>query len=154
VGLPFSTVFYLGATLVAGLVLKYTIIGRRLYAIGGDEKTARYAGINVDKWIILAFVVSGVCAALAGILFTARLGSVDAPLGVGYELTAIAIAVIGGTSLSGGRGSPYGTLLGGMVLAASLNLLNVWGVGTWYQNLVVGGVLIAAVVIGRRRSGA
>ena len=119
--------------------------GGRFYAIGGNEKAALYAGIKTRRYVVLAYTISGLCAALAGIIFTARLKSVDAPLAAGYELTAIAIAVIGGTALAGGIGSPWRTLLGSIAFAAGLNLLAIWGVGTWYQNLAIGIVLILSV---------
>ena len=113
------------------------------------------SGINIPLWIVLSFVGSGLFAAIAGVLFTARLASVDAPLAAGYELSAIAVAAIGGTSLSGGRGSAYRTFLGALVLAAVMNLMNMLGIGTWYQNLVLGLVVILAVAaadFGRRRT--
>jgi ribose/xylose/arabinose/galactoside ABC-type transport system permease subunit len=146
-GVPISMLIYAVVFAVLAWVVGQTVIGQRLYAIGGEERTARYAGIPIERWVVLAYVVSGVCAAIAGVLFTARLKSVDAPLAAGYELTAIAIAVIGGTTLSGGRGSPWRTLCGGIVLAAGLNLLTLWGVSSWTQNIVVGIALIAAVAL-------
>jgi ribose/xylose/arabinose/galactoside ABC-type transport system permease subunit len=144
---PMSLIIYVAVFALLAWVVGQTIVGRRLYAIGGEERTARYAGIPVERWVVLAYVASGVCAAIAGILFTARLKSVDAPLASGYELTAIAIAVIGGTTLSGGQGSPWRTLCGGVVLAMGLNLLTLWSVNSWVQNIVVGLVLIAAVAL-------
>lgn len=154
-GIPFSMWVCIALFAVLALVLGCTVAGRRIYAIGGHERTAELAGIKVGFWVVAAFTVSGLFAAVAGVLFTARLASVDAPLAGGYELSAIAVAAIGGTSLSGGRGSPYRTLLGALVLAAMLNLMNLLGIGTWYQNLALGIVVILAVALaeyGRRRS--
>lgn len=144
-GLPVSFLIFLAVLLVLMAFVNGTVRGSRFYAIGGNEKAALYAGIKTHRYVVLAFVISGVCAAIAGIVFTARLKSVDAPLAAGYELTAIAIAVIGGTALSGGVGSPWRTLLGAVAFASGLNLLAIWGVGTWYQNLTIGIVLIVAV---------
>ena len=144
-GIPFSFVVFLLVLLALALLIGATAFGRRIYAIGGNEKAAAYAGLKTDRVVILAFAISGLCAAIAGVLFTARLKSVDAPLASGYELTAIAIAVIGGTALSGGIGSPWRTLLGAVAFAAGLNLLSIWGVGTWYQNLAIGLALLVAV---------
>lgn len=144
-GLPVSFLIFIAVLLVLMAFVNGTVRGGRFYAIGGNEKAALYAGIKTQRYVVLAFVISGVCAAIAGIVFTARLKSVDAPLAAGYELTAIAIAVIGGTALSGGIGSPWRTLLGAVAFASGLNLLAIWGVGTWYQNLVIGIVLIVAV---------
>jgi len=154
-GIPFS--MWVCLLLFGGLALLLGrgVAGRRIYAIGGHERTAGLAGIRVRSWIVAAYTLCGGFAAIAGLLFCARLGSVDAPLAPGYELTAIAVAVVGGTSLLGGRGSPYRTLLGALVLAGLLNLLNMLGVDTWYQNLITGLVLLFAVTLaeqGRRRS--
>ena len=154
-GIPFSMLVCLVLFGVLALVLGRTVAGRRIYAIGGHERTAELSGINVPLWIVLSFTASGLFAAIAGVLFTARLASVDAPLAGGYELSAIAVAAIGGTSLSGGRGSAYRTLLGALVLAAVMNLMNILGIDTWYQNLVLGFVVILAVAaadFGRRRT--
>lgn len=144
-GLPASFLIFLLVFAAMLLFVNGTLSGGRFYAIGGNEKAALYAGIKTARHVVLAYVISGVCAAIAGIVFTARLKSVDAPLASGYELTAIAIAVIGGTALSGGVGSPWRTLLGSVAFAAGLNLLAIWGVGTWYQNLAIGVVLILSV---------
>ena len=154
-GVPVSMWVCLALFALLALVLGRTVAGRRIYAIGGHERTAEVSGINIPLWIILAFTGSGLFAAIAGVLFTARLASVDAPLAAGYELSAIAVAAIGGTSLSGGRGSAYRTFLGALVLAAVINLMNMLGIGTWYQNLVLGLVVILAVAaadFGRRRT--
>ncbi|MCP4318187.1 MAG: ABC transporter permease [Hyphomicrobiales bacterium] len=148
-GVPFSFVIFTAICVLAMLVLRYTIVGRRLMAIGGDEKAALLAGINVKFWVIFTFVISGFCAGLAGILFTSRLQSVDAPLALGFELTAIAFAVVGGVSLSGGRGSPYRTFLGALVISTMLNVFNMWGLNTWYQNIATGGIVILVVMIDR-----
>jgi ribose/xylose/arabinose/galactoside ABC-type transport system permease subunit len=146
-GIPLSTLVFLVVLVALILFVNGTVAGGRFYALGGSERAARYAGIRTERYVVLAYVLSGLCAAVAGILFTARLKSVDAPLASGYELTAIAIAVIGGTALSGGVGSPWRTLLGSLVFASGLNLLAIWGIGTWYQNLIIGTVLIVAVAL-------
>jgi ribose transport system permease protein len=154
-GVPVSMWVCLALFALLALVLGRTVAGRRIYAIGGHERTAEVSGINIPLWIILSFIASGLFAAIAGVLFTARLASVDAPLAAGYELSAIAVAAIGGTSLSGGCGSAYRTFLGALVLAAVMNLMNMLGIGTWYQNLVLGFVVILAVAaadFGRRRT--
>lgn len=146
---PFSFFIYILVTIMAMLVLRYTIVGRRLMAIGGDEKAAMLAGINVKFWIVFSFIVCGFCAGLAGVLFTSRLQSVDAPLALGFELTAIAFAVVGGVSLSGGRGSPYRAFLGALVISTVLNIFNMWGLNTWYQNIATGGIVILVVMLDR-----
>jgi len=148
-GIPFSFIIYALITGLAALVLRYTIVGRRLMAIGGDEKAAILAGINTRFWVIFTFVVSGFCAGLAGVLFTSRLQSVDAPLALGFELTAIAFAVVGGVSLAGGKGSPYRAFLGALVISAMLNVFNMWGLNTWYQNISTGLIVILVVMADR-----
>ncbi len=144
-GIPFSFVVFLAVLILLAWLMAKTDFGRHIYAIGGNEKAAIFAGLKTNRIVVVAFVISGLCSAIAGILFTSRLASVDAPLASGYELTAIAIAVIGGTALSGGVGSPWRTLLAAVAFAAGLNLLSIWGVGTWYQNLAVGLTLLVAV---------
>ena len=144
-GAPASFLIFLAVLAALIFFVNGTVSGGRFYAIGGNEKAALYAGVRTARYVVLAYIISGCCAAIAGIVFTARLKSVDAPLAAGYELTAIAIAVIGGTALSGGVGSPWRTLLGSVAFAGGLNLLAIWGVGSWYQNLIIGVVLILSV---------
>lgn len=144
-GIPFSFVVFCIVLFCLGWLVGRSNFGRHIYAIGGNEKAAIFAGLKTNKIVVVAFVISGLCSAVAGVLFTARLASVDAPLASGYELTAIAIAVIGGTALSGGVGSPWRTLIAAVAFAAGLNLLSIWGVSSWYQNLAVGLALLVAV---------
>lgn len=144
-GVPVSFLIFLAVLAALIAFVNGTVLGSRFYAIGGNETATLYAGIATARYVVLAFAISGLCAAIAGIVFTARLKSVDAPLAMGYELTAIAIAVIGGTALAGGVGSPWRTLLGATAFSAGLNLLAIWGVSTWYQNLAIGFVLILSV---------
>jgi len=146
-GMPTGFLIFLAALAVMLLFLKGTVAGSRFYAIGGNEIATMYAGIKTARYVVAAFAISGGCAALAGIVLTARLKSVEAPLGGGYELTAIAIAVIGGVSLAGGIGSPWRTFLATLLFALGLNLFGLWGVSTSYQNLIIGLVLIVAVGI-------
>lgn len=146
-GVPFSALVYILMTIAATLILRYSLVGRRLMAIGGDEHAARLSGINTRYWVIFTFVVCGFCAGLAGVLFTSRLQSVDAPLALGFELTAIAFAVVGGVSLAGGKGSPYRAFLGALVISTMLNIFNMWGLNTWYQNISTGAIVILVVMI-------
>lgn len=150
-GIPTGFLIFAATLAVMFCFLKYTVVGSRFYAIGGNEVATLYAGIKTGRYVVLAFTVSGLCSALAGIVLTARLKSVDAPLGAGYELTAIAIAVIGGVSLGGGTGSPWRTMLASILFAMGLNVLGLLGVGTWYQNLAIGLVLVIAVGISSYR---
>ena len=150
--IPFSTWIFVLMTIIGSLIMKYTIVGRRIYSIGGDEKTSRLAGINVTFWVILAFIMSGFCASVAGILFSSRLQTVDAPLAVGFELTAIAFAVVGGVSLTGGRGSPYRAFLGTLIMGALFSLFSMWGLNTWHRNIVVGIIIILVVMLDQKKN--
>ncbi len=150
--IPFSTWIFVIMTILASLMMRYTIVGRRIYSIGGDEKTSRLAGINVTFWIILAFIFSGFCSSVAGVLFSSRLQTVDAPLAVGFELTAIAFAVVGGVSLTGGRGSPYRAFLGTLVMGALFSLFSMWGLNTWHRNIVVGVIIILVVMLDQNKN--
>jgi len=150
--IPFSTWVFVLMTIIGSLIMKYTIVGRRIYSIGGDEKTSRLAGINVTFWVILAFIMSGFCASVAGILFSSRLQTVDAPLAVGFELTAIAFAVVGGVSLTGGRGSPYRAFLGTLIMGALFSLFSMWGLNTWHRNIVVGIIIILVVILDQKKN--
>ena len=150
--IPFSTWVFVLMTIIGSLIMKYTIVGRRIYSIGGDEKTSKLAGINVTFWVILAFMMSGFCASVAGILFSSRLQTVDAPLAVGFELTAIAFAVVGGVSLTGGRGSPYRAFLGTLIMGALFSLFSMWGLNTWHRNIVVGIIIILVVILDQKKN--
>ena len=150
--IPFSTWVFVLMTIIGSFIMKYTIVGRRIYSIGGDEKTSRLAGINVTFWVILAFIMSGFCASVAGILFSSRLQTVDAPLAVGFELTAIAFAVVGGVSLTGGRGSPYRAFLGTLIMGALFSLFSMWGLNTWHRNIVVGIIIILVVILDQKKN--
>lgn len=146
-GVPVVAFLFAAVFAAMAWLLHAHVAGNRIYAIGGDEKTAAFAGVQVKRWIVLVYMASGLCAALAGLVFTSRLTSVDAPMCSGYELSAIAIAVLGGTSLAGGHGSPYRTLCAALVFAIGLNLLTLHNVAAWYQDLIIGTVLVAAVAL-------
>ncbi|UVC08539.1 ABC transporter permease [Rhizobium sp. TH2] len=148
-GIPVSFVLLLFLVSLAQSFLSRTVAGNRLYAIGGNETATLYSGIKTNRYIVAAFALSGLFATMGGLVFTARLKSVEAALAQGYELTAIAIAVIGGVALAGGTGSLWRVLLAAVAFSAGLNLLAMWGVPTWYQNLTIGAVLILAVSLSR-----
>ncbi|SHF83477.1 ribose ABC transporter membrane protein [Modicisalibacter ilicicola DSM 19980] len=131
-------------------VLHHTRFGRHVYAVGGGEKVARLSGINVNRIKISVYAISGACAALAGVVLTARLGSAQPTAGTGYELDAIAAVVIGGTSLMGGRGRIFGTLIGALVIGVLNNALNIMGVSSYYQMIAKGAVILLAVLIDSR----
>jgi len=131
----------------AGVALRYTRFGRLVYAVGSNEKAARLSGVNVFAVKTTVYALSGALAGLAGVLLTSRLQSANALLGLGYELNAIAAVVIGGTSLMGGQGSVLGTLLGVLIYGMIQNCLNLFGVDPFWQEVVIGAVIIAVVLL-------
>lgn len=141
----------ISAVMLAQGVLSRTVFGRNLYAIGGSEQTAYLSGIPVARLKITVFAIAGGLAGLGGLFNAARLSSADPNAGVGMELSAIAAVVIGGTSLTGGRGSVLGTFLGVLVLATLGNGLAQLGVQEPLKRLLTGGVIILAVVLDRLR---
>ncbi|GGQ54328.1 ABC transporter permease [Kitasatospora griseola] len=153
-GLP-TMVWLLVLTAVAvHLLLTYTDIGRNIYAIGGNDAAARLAGINLNKYLVSAYALSGMVAALAGILLTARTGSGQPVSGSeGLELQSITAAALGGCALKGGKGTIGGTLLAVALLGALQNGLTVQGINAFWQNVAQGALLVAAVVIQQRRNG-
>jgi ribose/xylose/arabinose/galactoside ABC-type transport system permease subunit len=143
---PIPLIIFLLVGGTATFLLRYTIVGRRIYAIGGNEKAALFAGINTNAWKLAAFAMSGFCAALASLMYSSYLASADPQQAVGYELSAIAIVVLGGTTLEGGRGKVSGTLLAALVLGILNNILELIGLRIWYQQVIIGCIIIAAVM--------
>ncbi len=157
-GLPMPIVVMIIVFVLATWVLNQTRFGVHLRAIGGNPETARLAGIPVARDTLLVYIISGVMAALGGILLTARLWSAQPTAGVGFELDAIAAPVLGGTSLFGGIGSTTGTLIGAFIMGTLSNGLNLLDVSSYYQQVIKGAVFILAVLIDvyakRRMAGA
>lgn len=141
---PVSFVIFVAIGALVALVLKFTKVGPAIYATGGNEKGAIYSGVKTGRWKVAAFVFCGFCAGVAALFYSARLGSVEPAQAFGYELSAIAIAVIGGTTLEGGRGTAVGTMLGAVVLAVVINIATLEGVVVWYQTVITGAIIIAA----------
>jgi ribose transport system permease protein len=136
-------------------MLRYTDVGRNIYAIGGNSTAARLAGIDLNRYIVGVYVMVGVVAAVAGILLTARTGSGQPTSGSqGLELQSITAAALGGCSLQGGKGTVTGTILAVILLGVLTNGLTVLGVNSFWQDVAQGTLLIAAVVIQQRRHGA
>lgn len=154
--LPYPVLVLVAAAVATGLLLRRTYAGRAMYAIGGNAEAARLSGIRVDRQQVLVYALSGLFAAVAGILLAARLASAQPEAGTGYELDAIAAVVIGGASLSGGVGTAVGTLIGALILAILRNGLNLLDVSAFWQQVVIGAVIAAAVLfdtLRRRRRG-
>jgi ribose transport system permease protein len=132
---------------ITGLVLTRTNLGRRMYAIGGNEEAAKLSGIDVRRQKLWIYALSGLFAAAAGLVLAGRLGSAGPQAAVGYELDAIAAVVIGGASLSGGVGRATGTLVGALVLAVLRNGLNLLQVPPFWQQVVIGAVIALAALL-------
>ena len=153
-GLPVMVWILILTAVAVHVLLKYTDIGRNIYAIGGNDTAARLAGININKYLVAVYALIGTVAAVAGILLTARTGSGQPTSGSeGLELKAITAAALGGCALRGGKGGIGGTLLAVALLGALENGLTVQGINSFWQNVAQGALLVIAVVIQQRRSG-
>lgn len=137
---------------IAWIILHRSVAGRRIYAIGGNERVAFLAGVPVKRYLLAVYTISGVLAALAGIILASRLGSAEPTAGIGYELDAITAVVLGGTSLMGGEGALLGTLIGALILGVIDNGLNLLNVNSFYQDAVKGLIILAAIMLDRKKA--
>jgi len=154
-GLPTLVVVFLLVALAVHLVLRYTDLGRNIYAIGGNDTAARLAGININRYLVGVYVAAGLVAALAGVLITARTGSGQPVSGsAGLELESITAAALGGCALRGGRGSIAGTVLAVIILGVLTNGMTLLGINPFWQNVAKGALLIVQQLRnGERRVG-
>ena len=146
-GIPAPVLLTAAVYLVARFVLSSTRFGRYVYAIGGNEEATRLSGVNVRLHKIFVYGVSGLTSGIAAVLLTARLNSAQPIAGIMYELDAIAAVVIGGTSLAGGEGGVGGTLIGALIMGVLRNGLNLLGVSSFLQQVVIGLVIVVAVLL-------
>lgn len=151
-GIPFQVILFILAFLCLWIILNKTSLGRKIYAVGGNEKASYISGINIDKVKIWVYVISSLMAVLSGLVLTSRLNSAQPTAGAAYEMDAIAAVVLGGTSMTGGSGSLTGTLIGILILGVLNNGLNLLGVSSFYQQIVKGIVILIAVLIDRKRN--
>jgi ribose/xylose/arabinose/galactoside ABC-type transport system permease subunit len=142
---PVPVIIFLVAALIAHIVLSYTRYGRRVYAVGGNPEAARLAGLNVSGIICSVYIIMGFFAGLGAFVLSARLNSAEAVAGTGYELTVIASVVIGGTSLFGGSGSIFGTVIGTILIGVLLNGLVLMNVNSYIQQIIIGVIIVLAV---------
>ncbi|UAJ78442.1 ABC transporter permease [Leifsonia sp. ZF2019] len=147
--IPYLTILALVVLLVAGWYLRNRRGGRELYAIGSDPAAAELYGLKVTRRVLTAFILSGALAGLAGVLFVARYGTVSSQTGTGLELQAVGAAVIGGVAIFGGSGSVYGAALGAMLLLTINRALPILGIQDFWQQAVVGVLIIGAIVLDR-----
>ncbi|HBV04872.1 MULTISPECIES: ABC transporter permease [Mammaliicoccus] len=150
-GIPVPAITMIIVFIVLAIILQKTTFGRHTYAIGGNEVASKISGIKVNKVKILIYGISGLMSALAGAILTSRLNSAQPTAGTSYELDAIAAVVLGGTSLTGGKGRIVGTLIGVLIIGVLNNGLNLLGVSSFYQQVVKGIVILIAVLIDRKK---
>ena len=146
-GIPLSTLLMLASYGVAAFVLSRTVLGRFVYAVGGNEEATALSGVNVKAVKVTVYAISGLAAALTSLILIARLNSAQPIAGISYELDAIAAVVIGGASLLGGSGSAIGTLVGALIMAVLRNGLNLLGVSSYVQQIAIGTVIVIAVLV-------
>lgn len=143
--LPTAVFILFALTAIAAVILGKSILGRYTFSIGSNEEATSISGINVRKWKILVYTLSGVFTGIAGVVIASRLNSAQPALGLGYELQAIAAVVIGGTSLQGGKGSVIGTIIGALIMGVLTNGLRIMSIPQEWQTVVVGLVILVAV---------
>ncbi|PJI84271.1 monosaccharide ABC transporter membrane protein (CUT2 family) [Yoonia maricola] len=145
VPIPNGVLILFIVAMVTAYILNRTVLGRYCFALGSNEESVRLSGVNTDRWKIAIYALAGAIVGIAGLLIASRLNSAQPALGLGYELEAIAAVVIGGTSLSGGRGSILGSLIGALIMAVLTNGLRVLSVAQEWQTVVTGAIIILAV---------
>lgn len=145
--IPVPVIIMVIVYVIAHFVLTRTKMGRYTYAIGGNEKAAVLSGINIKFYLNIIYGIAGLLSALAAVMLTARLNSAQPIAGIMYELDAIAATVIGGTSLFGGKGTVIGTLIGALIIGVLRNGLNLLGVSSFIQQIVIGSVIIGAILL-------
>ena len=145
--IPIPVIILALVLLISHFVLKYTIFGREVYAVGGNPEASVYSGINKEKRLVQVYTIMGFLSGLTGIVLTSRLGSADPTAGVGFELDAITAVVIGGTSMFGGEGAVTGTLIGALIIGVINNGLNLLNVSSYYQQVVKGVIVVGAVLM-------
>jgi ribose transport system permease protein len=150
-GVPSPVIITVIVFAISYLLLRYTRLGLYSYAIGGNEQATRFSGVNIDRYLLAVYTLMGLAAGIAGVMMTSRLNSSQPNVAVGAELDAIAAVVIGGTSLFGGEGTIVGTIIGALLMAVIRNGLTLMHISAFYQQIVIGAVIVLAVLIDRLR---
>lgn len=148
-GIPVPVIILFIAFILFYLLLNKSALGRKIYAVGSNERAAQLSGINTVRVKLFVYSISGLTSTLAALILVSRLNSAQPTLGTGYELDAIAATAIGGTSMTGGRGKISGTLLGILIIAVLSNGMNILGISSYYQDVVKGIVILLAVLVDR-----
>ncbi|HPY41643.1 MAG TPA: ABC transporter permease, partial [Thiolinea sp.] len=144
-------VIFLAVAVFFHVVMRYTRFGKFTYAIGANPQAARVSGINIDNHLIKVYMIAGLLAGLAAMVAIARIKTAQSGIGMMYELDAIAAAVIGGVSLSGGRGKILGTVIGALILGVVLSGFTFLKIDAYYQDIIKGGIIVLAVIIDQQR---
>jgi inositol transport system permease protein len=151
-GVPFPVIILILVAIAVHIMLNNTPFGRYIYALGGNEQAARISGVNIDRVKIGVYTLAGLLSGLAGLVVSSRVGSGQPGQGVGIELDAIAAAVIGGTSLSGGIGTIWGTIVGALIIGVLDNGLILLNVDQYWITIVKGTIIVVAVIIDQRKN--
>lgn len=147
--IPLPAVYFVVIMLLAYFIMKCTPFGRFVYSIGSNKEATRLAGVDVKMVTVGVYMISGVLAAVTGIIFAAQMSSGAPTAGEGYEMKAITAAVVGGTSMTGGKGNMLGTFIGAIIIGILSNIMNLTGVSSYWQTLLTGFILIVAVLLKR-----
>ena len=147
--IPYAVILMIVLYAAANVLMSRTVLGRYIYAVGGNDEAARLSGVRVNRVLIFVYITSGIMAGLGGVITASQLKSGAPTYGVSYELYVIAAVVVGGTSLSGGEGRIFGTLIGAFIIAVIQNGMNLTNVESYTQKVILGGVIIAAVLLDR-----
>lgn len=145
--IPLPAVYFIVLMVISSFAIKNTVFGRYVYSIGSNKEATRLSGVNVNFAIIRVYVLSGAMAAVAGIIYASQMGIGTAIAGTGYETKAITATIVGGASLSGGKGSLFGTFLGACIIGILSNIMNLTGVNPFLQQFLTGLILVLAVLI-------
>ncbi|KGR85057.1 ribose ABC transporter permease [Lysinibacillus odysseyi] len=151
-GIPVPVITMVVTFAILYFILQKTTFGRRVYAVGGNEEAAKLSGISPDRVKIAVYAITGFLAAMSALILTSRLNSAQPTAGESYELDAIAAVVLGGTSLTGGKGWIFGTLVGALIIGVLNNGMNLIGVSSFFQQVVKGVVILLAVLIDRKKT--
>lgn len=149
IGIPVVAVIALVVAALLAFLTKQTKLGRNIYALGGNRDSAWYSGINVRLHTLIVFIISGLCAGIAGVVLLGRVGSAEPAAATGFETYAIAAAIIGGTSFFGGKGKIFGVVMGGLIIGVINFGMNILSVPTTFQQVVMGALIIGSVALDR-----